>query len=141
MQPNASTANYNLEVLRNFRDVRFQESIQKNPYFTCTCFRRMCGTFLSMHVANLRPDGPFDGMLVSQAAFTFIYRFMANHSAEYPEGRLDKDVLKSFMSISGPEDNLQWKKGYEQIPTNWYRRDSTVDSYTIPYCMSFSQNR
>lgn len=45
-------------------------------------------------------------MAVSQAAFTFIYRFMANHSAEYPEGVLNKDVLKSFMSISGPENNV-----------------------------------
>ncbi|KAK3117721.1 hypothetical protein LTR53_000650 [Teratosphaeriaceae sp. CCFEE 6253] len=45
-------------------------------------------------------------MAVSQAAFTFIYRFMANHSATYPEGVLNKDVLKSFMSISGPENNV-----------------------------------
>lgn len=30
--------------------------------------------------------GAFGGILVSQAAFTFIYRFMSNKSAEYPEG-------------------------------------------------------
>lgn len=34
-QPDASTANYNLEVLRDFRAERFNESIAKNPYFTC----------------------------------------------------------------------------------------------------------
>lgn len=34
-QPNAATANYNLEVLRDFRGERFQESIAKNPYFSC----------------------------------------------------------------------------------------------------------
>ncbi|KAK0262779.1 hypothetical protein LTS09_002754 [Friedmanniomyces endolithicus] len=111
MQPNAATANYNLDVLRTFRNQRFQESIDKNPLFVY---------------------GPFTGMAVSQAAFTFIYRFMANHSAEYPEGVLNKDVLKSFMSISGPENNLVWTPGHERIPSNWYRRN-TADAYTIPY--------
>jgi hypothetical protein len=28
-------SNYNLEVLREFRATRFQESVAKNPYFTC----------------------------------------------------------------------------------------------------------
>lgn len=59
-------------------------------------------------------DLPFTGVLVSQAAFTFIYRFMANKSMEYPEGVLNKDVLKSFMSISGPENNLKWTPGHER---------------------------
>ena len=52
------------------------------------------------------PDAPFAGMAVSQAAFTFIYRFMANKSSEYPEGVLNKDVLKSFMSITGSDANV-----------------------------------
>ncbi|KAK5111540.1 hypothetical protein LTR62_004836 [Meristemomyces frigidus] len=111
MQPDAATANYNIEVLRTFRETRFQESISKNPYFSYQ---------------------PVAGMLVSQAAFTFIYRFMANHSAEAPEGILNKDVLKSFFSITGDDDNLKWTPGHEQIPYNWYRRN-TLDAYTIPY--------
>ncbi|KAK5675258.1 hypothetical protein LTS10_012019 [Elasticomyces elasticus] len=111
MQPDATTANYNIDVLRDFRNKRFQESIDKNPLFVY---------------------GPFAGQLVSQAAFTFIYRFMANHTAEYPEGRLNKEVLKSFMSIQGPEDNLKWVPGNDRIPNNWYRRN-TLDAYTIPY--------
>ena len=56
---------------------------------------------LTLHV-----DGPFTGMAVSQAAFTFIYRFMANKSAEYPEGVLNQQVLKSFMSITGTDSNV-----------------------------------
>ena len=35
MQPDAATANYNLDVLRTFRGKRFQESIDKNPKFVC----------------------------------------------------------------------------------------------------------
>lgn len=111
MQQDASTANYNLEVLREFRAQRFQESIDKNPNFYY---------------------GAFSGMAVSQAAFTFIYRFMANKSAENPEGILNKNVLKSFMSIQGPENNLQWVPGNEKIPDNWYKRHPT-DEYSIPY--------
>lgn len=73
---------------------------------------------------------PFTGMAVSQAAFTFIYRFMANHSAEAPEGILSRDVLKSFMSISGPDANPKWTFGHERIPKNWYRRNQ-ADAYSV----------
>ncbi|WPH01539.1 Hypothetical protein R9X50_00438500 [Acrodontium crateriforme] len=111
MQPNAATANYNLDVLRQFRHSRFDESIQKNPDYVF---------------------GPFTGMAVSQAAHTFIYRFMANKSAEYPEGILNKETLKSFMSITGPENNLKWTFGHERFPDNFYRRND-ADAYTVPY--------
>jgi len=96
LQPDAATANYNLDVLRTFRNQRFQESIDKNPKFVY---------------------GPFAGMAVSQAAFTFIYRFMANHTAANPEGVLNKDVLKSFMSISGPENNVSANLLGEHLPS------------------------
>ena len=114
LQPNADTANYNLEILRDFRKTRFQESIDKNPFFLY---------------------GVFSGMAVSQAAFTFVYRFMSNKSAENPEGILNKDVLKSFYSIQGPEDDLKFVPGHERIPENWYKRNA-LDEYTIPYFVS-----
>ena len=76
--------------------------------------------------------GPFDGIQVSQAAYTFIYRFMSNKSAENPEGVLNKDVLKSWMSVSGPEDALVHTPGHERIPDNWYKRNA-LDTYSIPY--------
>ena len=79
-------------------------------------------------------DLPFTGIEVSQAAFTFIYRFMANKSEENPEGVLNKEVLKSFMAIYGDdEENLHWKRGYERFPDNFYKRNPT-DEYSIPYC-------
>lgn len=97
---------------------------------------------------NVLAIGPFGGNIVTQAAFTFIYRFMANKSAEYPEGILNKNVLKSFMSIQGPENNLRWVPGNEKIPNNWfvtcnlhprdiltfsrYKRHPS-DEYSIPY--------
>ena len=104
MQPDASTANYNLDVLKAFRGNRFNESIAKNPYFTYA---------------------PFSGAVVSQAAFVFIYRFFGNKSAENPAGLLNQDVLKSFMGVSGSSGSLTWTPGTERIPDNWYRRANT----------------
>ncbi|KAI5370767.1 putative chloroperoxidase [Septoria linicola] len=104
-------ANYNLEVLRDFRRDRYSESIQKNPFFAYL---------------------PFSGIEVSQAAFTFIYRFMSNKSSEYPSGVLNREVLKSFMSITGPDNALKWVPGNEKIPNNWYKRNPS-DEYSVPY--------
>lgn len=102
---------YDLTSLTPFRASRFQQSIDNNPYFF---------------------NGPFSGVLVQPAAYTFIYRFMSNKSEEYPEGYLDGDVLKSFFSITGQPGSFSWTPGGEQIPDNWYKR-AIGDEYTIPY--------
>jgi hypothetical protein len=103
---------YDLTTLTPFRASRFQQSINNNPYFF---------------------NGPFTGVLVQPAAYTFIYRFMSNKSAEYPEGYLDGEVLKSFFSITGdPTTGFKWTPGAEKIPDNWYKR-AIGDEYTIPY--------
>jgi hypothetical protein len=106
-----SQANYDLSVLTDFRVERFQESISQNPYFF---------------------NGPFSGVAVQPAAYTFIYRFMANKSAEHPEGVLNQEVLKSFFAITGDEDAFTYTPGHERIPENWYKR-AVGDEYTIPF--------
>ena len=100
-----------LDVLTNYRVTRFQESIDNNPYFF---------------------NAPFSGVVASPAAWSFVYRFMANKSAEYPMGLLTGDVLKSFYSVTGDYPNFEYTPGYEKIPDNWYKRNP-VDYYTIPY--------
>lgn len=104
-------ANYDLDILNNFRAERIAQSKANNPYFF---------------------SAPFSGVAVQPAAYTFIYRFMANKSEEHPEGVLNKEVLKSFFSISGDDDNLQYTPGNERIPDNWYKR-AIGDEYTIPF--------
>lgn len=99
-----------IKVLTNYRAMRFQESISNNPYFF---------------------NAPFSGVLAQPAAYAFIYRFMANKSAEHPEGLLTGDVLKSFYSITGDYPNFQYTPGHESFPNNWYKRNP-VDYYTIP---------
>lgn len=44
------------------------------------------------------------------AAYTFIYRFMANKSAEYPQGKLNGEVLKSFFAITGDDGNFKCER-------------------------------
>ena len=53
----------------------------------------------------------------------------SNKSAEYPEGFLDRDTLKSFYGITGEEDSLRYTPGTERIPNNWYTR-AIDDPYT-----------
>lgn len=103
--------NVDLHVLTSYRTTRFQESISNNPYFF---------------------NAPFSGVIAQPAAWSFIYRFMANKSAEYPEGILDGETLKSFYSITGNYPDFSYTPGHERIPDNWYKRNP-VDYYTIPY--------
>ena len=114
-QETEETSNYNLDILTSWRATRHQQSIDTNPYFF---------------------NGIFSGLLVHAAAYTFIYRFMANHSEEYPEGRLSQNVLKSFFAVSGA-NQMQgvYTPGYERIPDNWYKR-AIGDEYTIPFFLS-----
>jgi len=113
-QPDPATANYDIPTLTKFRAARFQQSIDNNPHFF---------------------NGPFSGILVQPAAYTFIYRFMSNKSAEFPEGILNQDVLKSFYSVTGEPGSFVWTEGHEKIPDNWYKR-AIGDEYTIPYFLS-----
>ena len=100
---------YDLTALTPFRASRFEQSINNNPYFF---------------------NGPFSGVAVQPAAYTFIYRFMSNKSAEYPEGYLDGTVLKSFFGVTGEPGSFVWTEGSERIPENWYKR-AIGDEYTI----------
>lgn len=100
-----------LDSLTTHRSNRFDSSIANNPYFF---------------------NAPFPGLLVQSAAFTFIYRFMANHSAEDPIGTLSYSTIKSWFAISGEDGNYSATQGHERIPDNWYRR-SLTSTYTIPY--------
>jgi len=102
---------YDLTSLTPFRAKRFQQSIANNKNFF---------------------NGPFSGVLVQPAAYTFIYRFMSNKSAEYPEGYLDGETLKSFFAITGKPGYFKYNEGQEKIPDNWYKR-AIGDEYTIPY--------
>lgn len=57
---------------------------------------------------------------------------MSNHSADEVQGYLNRDILKTFFSISGPDNAHVWTSGYEQIPQNWYKRPSTNPYGAVP---------
>lgn len=90
-----------LDSLTSFRSDRFDNQKATNPYFF---------------------NGPFSGVLVQPAAYTFIYRFMANHSAENPIGELTYETIQSWFGVEGTNGNYNAVQGTERIPDNWYRR-------------------
>lgn len=90
-----------LDSLTAFRSDRFDTQIRNNPNFF---------------------NGPFSGLLVQPAAYTFIYRFMANHSAENPAGLLSYETIQSWFGVHGTNGNYRAVQGTERIPNNWYRR-------------------
>ncbi|ORY68353.1 Chloroperoxidase [Pseudomassariella vexata] len=80
---------------------RFDESIAINPYFYY---------------------GPYTGFIARNAGYIFGGRLLSNHTVEHPRGgHLTKDVFRSFWGIVEENDQLVYKKGHEQIPSNWYR--------------------
>lgn len=87
-----------LDCLTDFRSYRFDQQIQNNPYFF---------------------NGPFAGVAVQPAAYTFIFRYMANHSVEYPTGYLSYDTISSWFGIQGTNGNYKAMQGQERIPDNW----------------------
>ena len=118
LQADAAVPNYDLDVLIQHRKYTFDQSLSTNPYFYFA---------------------PFAGLAVANAAHTFIPALMSNHSAEYPNGILDKETLKSFFAITEASDGtLSWQPGYERIPNNWYRRPLGIVNEYSPE--SFAQD-
>ncbi|KAK4616698.1 Dothistromin biosynthesis peroxidase dotB [Fulvia fulva] len=103
-----------IESLTNFRSHRFDQQIATNPYFF---------------------NGPFTGVLVQPAAYAFIYRFMANHSAENTEGELTHSTLQSWFGVEGTDGNYNAVQGTERIPENWYRRPQAYP-YEVTYFLA-----
>lgn len=109
----ANGGNIDLPLLTDFRSKRFDQSIANNPYFF---------------------NGPFTGVLVQPAAYTFIYRFMGNKSAEHPQGLMNTEILNSFFGVEEVNGQLQKINGggHERFPENWYKR-AIGDEYSIPF--------
>jgi hypothetical protein len=55
--------------------------------------------------------------LVTPAAQEFI-NFTSNQSTEHPSSYLNRDILKTFISVDGPDDAHVWHPGQEKIPQN-----------------------
>ncbi|CAE6532860.1 unnamed protein product [Rhizoctonia solani] len=115
LQPEgASSANFDYDVIIQHRVNRRQTSVSTNPHFF---------------------NGPFSGFIALPAAYSFITRFMSNHSAEAPDGILNHEVLKSFYGVSGSGNSLTYQRGYERIPDNWYKRpiDYSIPLFTVDF--------
>jgi hypothetical protein len=123
LQASAASPSYDLDIWATHRKNMFLKSKHENPYFFYPLFA---------------------GVIASTGGFTFPPRMFSNKSAEYPDnGILDKEILKSFFAISGPDDNLTYTYGHEEIPANFYKR-AIGNEYTIPLffddTVSFASN-
>jgi hypothetical protein len=57
---------------------------------------------------------------------------LSNHSAAFPDGYLSSDGLRSLYGVApGPDGQLQYNRGTERIPPNWFRRPF-ADPYIDP---------
>jgi hypothetical protein len=94
-----------LDSLTSFRSDRYDTQKSTNPYFF---------------------NGPFSGVLVQTAAYTFIYRFMANHTEENPGGILTHETLQTWFGVEGSNGNYKAVQGTERIPENWVRTSVSI---------------
>ncbi|KAL5345964.1 hypothetical protein ACLOAV_008994 [Pseudogymnoascus australis] len=97
---NDAVGDFNIDVMAERANVRFQQSKATNPNFYY---------------------GPFTGMIARNAGFIFPTRMFANYSKENLLGSFTKDIVKSFFAVEGEPGNFTYNKGCERIPENWYR--------------------
>ncbi|TVY59433.1 Aromatic peroxygenase [Lachnellula cervina] len=107
LQKDAESPDYTLDVIIDNALDRFDQAVAYNPYFYY---------------------GPFSGLVLRSGANFFAARLWVNCTAERPDGYIDKEMLKSFYGVTGPDDNLVANPGGERIPDNWYRRP---DDYSV----------
>ncbi|KXT10410.1 hypothetical protein AC579_7840 [Pseudocercospora musae] len=102
--PEDSKQTFTLQVMSDFAEVRWKETIGTNPHFYY---------------------GPVTGMLASNTGYCFIGNLLANYSVENPSGALTHDILKNFFGVSGDRFNFTYQAGHDRIPENRYK--TTVD--------------
>jgi hypothetical protein len=91
-----------MDVLAEQAVRRFEDSVASNPNFYY---------------------GPITGMVSRNAGIFFLGRLLSNHTAEQPEGVLTQDIFRKFFGVIKKDDgSLEYRKGHETIPENWYRK-------------------
>jgi hypothetical protein len=66
--------------------------------------------------------GPVTGMVSRNAGYLFLGRLLSNHTSEHPDGILTQEILKKFFAVyEDAHGNLEYRKGHETFPNNWYR--------------------
>ncbi|KAK7705981.1 hypothetical protein SLS57_009898 [Botryosphaeria dothidea] len=67
--------------------------------------------------------GPVTGMISRNAGYFFLGRLLSNHTEEHPDGILTQEVFKKFFAVyEDDQGNLEYRKGHETFPDNWYRK-------------------
>ncbi|KAF5260949.1 hypothetical protein FOXYS1_8378 [Fusarium oxysporum] len=92
---------YDFDAFAKRAKIRFHETVATNPNFYY---------------------GPFTGMIARNAGYFFACRLLSNHTVGSTEDIMDRETLKSFFAVHEKDGKLVYKRGWERIPENWYRR-------------------
>ncbi|OJJ55481.1 hypothetical protein ASPSYDRAFT_183585 [Aspergillus sydowii CBS 593.65] len=92
---------FSLDIMAKRAAIRFEQSKATNPEFYF---------------------GPVTGFLARNAGYLFAGRLFRNHSTEQPDGVLTKEIVRNLFAVYGDDNNLEYRKGWERLPENWYRR-------------------
>ncbi|KAF4451296.1 hypothetical protein F53441_5717 [Fusarium austroafricanum] len=92
---------YDFDTFAEAAKTRFHETIATNPNFYY---------------------GPFTGMIARNAGYFFACRLLSNHTVGSTADIMDRETLKSFFAVQEKNGKLTYKRGWERIPENWYRR-------------------
>ncbi|KAF2824766.1 Cloroperoxidase [Ophiobolus disseminans] len=66
--------------------------------------------------------GPVSGMVSRNAGYLFLGRLLSNHTQEHPSGILTQETFKKFFAVyEDAQGRLEYRKGHETFPGNWYR--------------------
>ncbi|KAM0140745.1 hypothetical protein ACHAP3_002423 [Botrytis cinerea] len=65
--------------------------------------------------------GPYTGMIARNAGYAFSGRLLSNHTPENPGGIMTHGLMRTVFGVYSENGTYVYKKGCEQIPSNWYR--------------------
>lgn len=110
----------NMTLFRDFHDRADKNGVLSMDLLADQAARRW------EHSVATNPDfyyGPVTGMISRNAGILFLGRLLANHTAEHPDGILTQEVFRSFFGVFKKDNGtLEYRKGHETIPQNWYRK-------------------
>ncbi|KAH6882438.1 Chloroperoxidase [Alternaria rosae] len=110
----------NMTLFRDFHDRADENGVLSMDLLADQAARRW--EYSVAHNPNFY-YGPVTGMVSRNAGYFFLGRLLSNHTAEHPEGVLTQEIFRKFFAVyEGANGNMEYRKGHETIPENWYRK-------------------
>lgn len=110
----------NMTLFRDFHDRADENGVLSMDLLADQAARRW--EYSVAHNPNFY-YGPVTGMVSRNAGYFFLGRLLSNHTAEHPEGVLTQEIFRKFFAVyECANGTMEYRKGHESIPENWYRK-------------------